>query len=115
MNPDQVGGLVRNILIPLAAFAAAHGIAAGTWDGIVGLLVACATFGWAAWGHDATSDMLLSLVRSAIGAVGGFAVQRGWASADSVTLYSGVLLTLVPNIWTWIVHADPNVAAPPKP
>ena len=115
MNQEQFLGIVRNLLIPLSAFAAAHGIAAGTWDGIVGLIGTGAFFAWAIYQHDATIDILQSFVRSAIGAVGGFMLQKGWISSDQVTLWTAAFLSLVPSIWTWFVHADPSaVPTPPK-
>lgn len=113
MNSDQLGGLVRNILMPFAAMAAAHGIAAGTYDGIVGALVALAIFGWGILSHSTTQAMLGSVVRSIIGAGGGYFIQRGWATADQVTLYIAVGVSFVPNIWTVFAHAAPTAIAPP--
>lgn len=114
MNQDQFGGLVRNILIPVGAFMAAHGLAAGAWDGISGLILAAAMFGWAGFTHEETQDLLLSLVRGAIGAIGGYLVQVGWASSDQVTLYSGFAAMIVPNIWTWFANRFPDLIASGK-
>lgn len=111
MNLDQFMGILRNILIPLGAIAAAHGVAAGTWDGIAGLIVAIAAFSWGVLTHDTTQAMMSSLVRAAIGAVGGVFIQRGWASNDQVTMVVAGTATIVPNVWTWFVHADPDAVS----
>jgi hypothetical protein len=114
MNQDQFLAVVRNLLIPAAGFAAGYGIDGNTWALIVSAISYSALMAWGVWQHDATQDMMLSVVRSIVGAFAGYFIQKGWIDSNTGTMLAAGGMALVPNIWTWFVHADPKAVTPPK-
>lgn len=49
-------------------------------------------------------DQVLSAVRWVITSGGGYAVGRGWITADQVTLIAGIGAAVVPLVWSFFVH-----------
>jgi uncharacterized membrane protein YeaQ/YmgE (transglycosylase-associated protein family) len=112
MNKDQFMGLLRAVLTCIGGVAVGHGLSQNLWEPLSGFALAAGALGWGVTTHDADLDQFMSVVRGAISAFGGFAIQKGWATSDQVTAWVGVAATLGPMAWTWLVHADPGVAAP---
>jgi hypothetical protein len=110
-NQDQWLGLVRAVLAMFSGYALAHGVNQDTWAAFVGFAGLGVNVVWSIAHHGLTIDLLTSFIRAGIGAAGGYAVQRGWATADNVTAISGVITMFIPTVWTMFVHRDP--AAPP--
>ena len=113
MTLDQLLGIVRSLLIVLAGVAVGHGIGQNVYEAFSGFVVAAVTLGWGVTQHDADLGQFLSVIRGAIAALGGYAVQRGWATADQVTLWTGAAVSLAPAVWSYIAHAP--AALPPAP
>ncbi len=53
-------------------------------------------------------EQLLSVLRSVLAVVGGWAVGRGYVTADQLTLVGGLLASLVPLVWGIVVHTPAN-------
>lgn len=51
-------------------------------------------------------DQFLSMLRSILAVVGGWAVSRGYVTADQVVLVGGLLASLVPLAWGIAVHTN---------
>ena len=65
-------------------------------------------------------DQVLGSVRAILALVSGYALGKGWADADTITLVSGVIVAVIPLVWSYVAHtqqakiasveAMPNVA-----
>lgn len=51
-------------------------------------------------------DQALSALRWLVTGIGGYAVGRGWITADQVTYILGALAALVPLVWSFLSHTD---------
>ncbi len=56
-------------------------------------------------------DQILSMLRSVLAVVGGWAVGRGYATADQIVLIGGLLTSLVPLVWGMATHTKAAKAA----
>ncbi len=56
-------------------------------------------------------DQILSMIRSILAVVGGWAVGRGYATDDQIVLIGGLLSSLVPLAWGMAVHTKNAKAA----
>jgi hypothetical protein len=106
MNLDQLLGLTRALLQAGAGLALGYGIDGNTYALFGGFVTSVATLAWGVYTHVDVADQAQSFVRAAIGFVGGWAVHRGYVSADVVTSVTGAALTVLPAIWSFIAHKD---------
>ncbi len=56
-------------------------------------------------------DQILSMIRSILAVVGGWAVSKGYATDDQLVLAGGILTALVPLVWGMAVHTKNAKAA----
>ena len=108
MNTDQFAGLLRNLLIPIAALAMAHGVTNTMWDQIVGVIASLGLLGWGVYSHDTTTTMLLSAVRSVIGFVAGILVSRGLVTTDQATQWVSGVVVVATMASSYLAH-DPGL------
>ena len=109
MNLDQVLGIVRALLTACGGLLLAKGVVtADVWTATSGFVVSLLSAGWSWRSHALVVDQVLGVVRAGIGAIGGYAVMRGWVSADQVAQWGGLAAVVVPMLWSIAVHADPG-------
>ena len=53
-----------------------------------------------------TQDQLLSIVRSVILAVGGWATGKGYVDGATATTVGGALVTIITAAWGWYVNSQ---------
>ena len=58
-----------------------------------------------------TQAQLLSFIRWVITTGGAFAVGKGWVTTDQLPLIAGAAATLVPLVWSFVVHSDKGTIA----
>lgn len=51
-------------------------------------------------------SQFMSLVKTLLGAAGGFVIAKGWTDASTVASVSGAALMLAPLLWGLISHTD---------
>lgn len=54
MNSDQLGGIIRAVLMAFSGFALEHGVTTDQWLAITGGAVAIATVGWSIYSNSTT-------------------------------------------------------------
>lgn len=55
-----------------------------------------------------TPEQLKSSVRWMITTFGPFIIQNGWASASTLEVVAGIIVTVAPWVWSMFVHTETN-------
>lgn len=58
MNSDQLGGIVRAILMAFSGYALEHGVTQDQWLAITGGAVAIVVVGWSIWSNSVPKQII---------------------------------------------------------
>jgi hypothetical protein len=109
LNLDQVLGIVRALLTALGGWLIAQGyVTSDVWTAVAGAVASGVTVFWSWRSHELAQAQAMGFVRALLGAAGGFAMSKGWISADQATQWTGVGLMLAAAVWSYVSHADPT-------
>lgn len=105
MSKKLVLGQVREFLNLLGAALLMWGFGSQElWAAGVGAVMSVLSLVWVVRAK-ATGEVAMSAVRKFIGAVAGFIIAGGWMEANQVGSVVGVLMALVPLVWSLFANA----------
>ena len=97
MKKEQKLGLIREILMSVGAALVAFGVTKESFDIIpaVGAIMALISLVWVFVAKDGSSQIVMSLIRKALSAVGGALVAYGIANPEQNQAIAGFMLPLL--------------------
>jgi len=116
MTQEQVLTLVRAVLAIVGGMVMAHGWAdQNVWTSVGGFAASVVVGAWSWRANSFGLEQYLGIIRNVIATAGGYAVFRGWISADVLAQNTGAVIALATAIWgLYFKTSTPNTPTPPS-
>jgi ABC-type anion transport system duplicated permease subunit len=107
ITPEQFGGIVRNMIMPLIVYLMGQGIIpVGSEETFLVGLTTLATLGWGFYanreaGAKLSQEQVYGLVRNLLSPITAYAYGKGWITQESFNWLLAGLTSASFSAWSW--------------